>query len=41
MQVEGIYRELTTQMTRLTLVQSQLDEVRAAIRRLAGQTDTD
>jgi hypothetical protein len=33
-QVEGIYRELSVQMSRLTLVHSQLDEVRAAIRRL-------
>lgn len=36
MQVDGIYKELTAQMNRMTLVQSQLAEVRAAIRRLAG-----
>jgi hypothetical protein len=33
-QVDGIYRELTAQMNRLSSVQSQLGEVRAAIRRL-------
>jgi hypothetical protein len=35
-QVDGIYRELSAQMNRMTRVQSQLDEVREAIRRLAG-----
>jgi hypothetical protein len=35
-QVEGIYRELSLQMQRLTRLQSQLHEVRAAIRRLGG-----
>lgn len=35
-QVDGIYRELGRQMNRMTLVQSQLDEVRGAIRRLAS-----
>lgn len=34
-QVEGIYRELSSQMGRLSRVQSQLDEVRSAIRRLS------
>jgi hypothetical protein len=37
-QIDGIYRELTTQMNRLTAVQAQLEEMRAAIRRLAGST---
>jgi hypothetical protein len=37
-QVEGIYRELTSQMTRLSTVQMQLGEMRAAIRRLGGGT---
>ena len=32
------YRELTAQMNRLSSVQSQLGEVRAAIRRLSGGT---
>jgi hypothetical protein len=36
-QVEGIYRELNTQMHRMTRVQSQLEEVRAAIRHLASR----
>lgn len=36
-QVDGIYKELSTQMQRLSSVQSQLDEVRAAIRRLSGE----
>jgi hypothetical protein len=35
-QVEGIYREMTRQMSRLSIVQSQLEEMRAAIRRLGG-----
>jgi hypothetical protein len=35
-QVEGIYRELTSQMNRMTRLQGQLDEVRSAIRRLGG-----
>ncbi len=39
-QVEGIYRELTRQMNRMTVVQSQLEEVRTAIRRLAGEHAT-
>jgi hypothetical protein len=37
MQVDGIYRELTAQMNRMASVQSQLAEVRAAIRKLAGK----
>ena len=37
MQVEGIYRELNVQMRRMSRVQQQLDEVRAAIKRLAAQ----
>lgn len=35
-QVEGIYRELTSQMNRMSRLQGQLDEVRSAIRRLGG-----
>ena len=35
-QVDGIYRELTRQMNRMSQLQSQLEEVRLAIRRLAG-----
>ena len=35
-QVDGIYRELGRQMNRMTHVQSQLEEVRSAIRRLAS-----
>jgi hypothetical protein len=35
-QVEGIYRELSSQMTRLTAVQIHLGEMRTAIRRLGG-----
>jgi len=36
-QVEGIYRELTSQMNKMARVQAQLNEVREAIRRLGGQ----
>ena len=39
-QVDGIYKELTAQMNRLSEVQMQLDEVRAAIRRLSGRSQT-
>ena len=35
-QVEGIYRELSAQMNRLSTVQAQLGDMRAAIRRLGG-----
>jgi len=35
-QVDGIYRELTIQMNRMSQVQAQLDDVRTAIRRLAA-----
>jgi hypothetical protein len=38
-QVDGIYRELSAQMNRMTRVQAQLDDVRTAIRRLAGTKD--
>ena len=37
MQVDGIYRELSAQMTRMASMQAQLAEVRAAIRRLGGK----
>jgi hypothetical protein len=36
LQVDGIYRELSRQMNRMTQVQAQLEDVRAAIRRLAS-----
>ena len=36
MQVEGIYRELSMQMGRLSTLQVHLAEVRAAIRKLGG-----
>ena len=35
-QVDGIYRELSIQMNRMSHVQAQLDDVRTAIRRLAA-----
>lgn len=35
-QVDGIYKELTLQMNRMARIQSQLEDVRAAIRRLAA-----
>jgi len=35
-QVDGIYRELTAQMDRMSAVQAQLGEMRTAIRRLGG-----
>jgi hypothetical protein len=35
-QVEGIYRELGSQMNRLSTLQAQLGDMRSAIRRLGG-----
>src|SRR5687768_10813593 len=37
-QVEGIYKEMSIQMNRMSRVQSQLDDVRSAIRRLARRS---
>jgi hypothetical protein len=40
-ELEGVYRELTTQIRRMTAFQQQLDEVRGAIRRLGGSVRAD
>jgi hypothetical protein len=38
-QIEGIYKELDIQMTRMAQLQMQIDEVRTTVRKLTGRTN--
>jgi hypothetical protein len=40
-ELEGIYRELTTQIRRMATFQQQIEEVRVAIRQLGGSVRSD